>query len=185
MRFPRHVSGSQNNSEHFEWSLLDVSEPDESVLDTKFEKENHAEEAAIRNGPENVVLMLANNSAVDHIDDVHQHEGVEAQGILSQSIGWLITLSKLLCDDVETIVPVHGLAGEHKDNHHSNLVSNLRQDVSPHDWLDQFLFSANSLKCVFGFLWYEWLSTDGSGSEDVHDEVHPQELDNAEWWLTN
>jgi len=77
------------------------------------------------------------------------------------------------------------LTSEHKDDHDYNLVDNLWKDISPHDWLNQFFFSANSLEFRVFLSLNEWFSADGGSSKDIHDKVHPQKLNNTEWWLTD
>lgn len=78
------------------------------------------------------MLALSNNSAVDHIDNVHQHEGVEASNVLSKFVCWdcgfftlCIDLVVFLLDDVELFFKEHGLSSEHKDDHNNDLVDSL------------------------------------------------------------
>jgi hypothetical protein len=65
------------------------------------------------------------------------------------------------------------------------LVHGLRNDVSPHFWSNDSSFSALSWKAFVIIAMNEWLSADSASSKDIHDKVHPQQLDNFEGWLTD
>jgi hypothetical protein len=65
-----------------------MGKEDESVLDEHFHQEDDPEDTIVENGFEYVIFKFINNSAVDHVDNVHQHECVEAQGIFSKSVCW-------------------------------------------------------------------------------------------------
>ena len=99
-----HVTGSQKSSTYLERSCRDVRKPDKRILHNEFKKENHPEHFAASNtkGDEDVILFLIDNSAVDHINDVHQHKGVEAQGIFSKPASWcIVRKSKFICNYVD------------------------------------------------------------------------------------
>ena len=51
-----------------------MGKEDESVLDEHFHQEDDPEDTIVENGFEYVIFKFINNSAVDHVDNVHQHE---------------------------------------------------------------------------------------------------------------
>jgi len=61
------------------------------------------------------------------------------------------------------------------------------QNISPHFVSENLVFlladSFQFLVLTFSvWIWVEWFSADANGSEYVHDQVHPEEVDNVEWW---
>ena len=55
--------------------------------------------------------------------------------------------------------------------------------MSPDFGKNNFVSSADSVGFLLALL--IWLSSNGDGSEDIHNEVGPKHLDNIEWWMAN
>lgn len=112
---------------------------------------------------------------------------MEAGNILSESIGWLMGIRIVVfgCDDIEALVKEHGLTGKHEDDHDNDLIKGLWQDISPHGWSNDPCLSAFSLKALFLFFVHKWLSADSACGKNVHNKVHPQQVNDLEWWFSN
>jgi len=151
------------------------------VLNKQFHEKYDPEGSSIEKSSEHINwfgFSVNNNSAVDHVEQVHQEEGVEASEVFLHSSSWFFCkwVNKWGSNNVELFffIEEHDLTTEHKKDHNTNLVSNLWQDVSPHVKSNNFSFSAFSWKAFLIFSVNEWLSTDGTCSESVHDQVHPE-----------
>jgi hypothetical protein len=86
---PVEVDGTEEFWQEFKWSSCgEICCEDHGILSSKFNDEDDPEDLVVEECLEDIVLVLVDNSAVDHIDDVHKHESVEAHNISSQLISW-------------------------------------------------------------------------------------------------
>ena len=75
------------------------------LLHEELKSHDNPEGGVVEEGSEDVDLASINNSAVYLVEQVHQDEGVEADGIEDKSIGWLAeVISHWGGDDIETLL---------------------------------------------------------------------------------
>lgn len=120
---------------------------------------------------EHVEIALTNLSAVDLVEDLQEDEGVEDVSVVE--------------DVVHVSCWVHSgdvLSEEDEHRHDDDVPGGEAEDLSPKgagqdrnvclEWL------------ALNNEWKGWLSGKTDGSEGVHDQVDPKELDWGEWRLT-
>lgn len=93
---PVKVDGTEKFWQEFKHcSSGDICGTNHEVLSSKFNEENDPEDSVVEECFENVVLVFVYNSAVNHINNVHQHESVEAHDFSSQLVCGYFCLSYL------------------------------------------------------------------------------------------
>lgn len=131
-----------------------------------------------------LVVEGSTDLAVNHIEQVHEDESVEAYGVENEPSGWLhVAVTALIHHNVKPIFLIKededSEVGENDED--EELVGGLAEDELPHEWLDELGLAANSLGLGIGFVsGGVWLGSEGDGAKDVHDQVGPEELDDIE-----
>jgi len=87
-------------------------------LEREFSKEDDPEDAIVKECLEYVELLSFDNSAVDLIEEGHQNEGVEADGVDDLALRRKCWFQ----DEVEASLHEHCGAGIHENHHHKNLI---------------------------------------------------------------
>ena len=121
------------------------------------------------------------DSAVEHVEEVHHDEALEHEGLVLHSPGWNCGITKfnvqLRAEEVVGDVS-DNRASIHEDKHGDNLVDRLREDGAHHRLRDQRILHADTFLADFGRV--RSFSCKGNGSEHVHNQVDPEELNNDE-----
>ena len=142
---------------------------------------------------EYVHLWPAQFAAGELVSKSHHHEGVkEYSVVLSHSDG--------RCSRAEDVGIHHvvGWVGEPEwdtvKHHyqHKYLVGSLNEDIAPHNFFDNLLILvAADIIILVGvvieavmLLERGRLCSQTNGSKGIHNEIDPQKLDDAEWWVT-
>lgn len=132
---------------------------------------------------------VINDTAVEHVEEVHEDENLEQKSLVELSVGReIVTDLELFFVKVVSDVAslsfgavtdrVHEGASEEKDVHDEELVDALGKD-SAHHWLGDDLIVL--LNAVRADLLRRVLSGESNSGKDVHDQVDPEELHDAEW----
>ena len=158
---------------------------DHHVLDVKLSQEYDQEPPVVMDELKHVqfgFLLTANFAAVEHVEDVHQHKGVEQKRHVLQTVGGLLDtigsdVERILCDQV-VLNSEHHRSEVQKGQHRQGLVDDLGEDLAPHDWDDELVAKLDSFLTDFGRV--RGLGSHGNGSQHVHDQVDPEELHDGE-----
>lgn len=176
-----------------DWSNLeDDSDPQEAehILEDGKSESNHGNEPVLEQQVgEWVQLLLVDLLSVQEVEDLEEHEGREDQSQMhflgsssSAFVNGGVRVIAALSESGEVVllnVPEAGAAedGEHHDEDHpggisidGSVVVGVEDSVSD-DWLGAVLGVWNH-------------RGEGDGTDDVHDEVDPDELNGAEWGLS-
>lgn len=136
---------------------------------------------------ENVVLGFFNGRefpCIEHVEDVHHHEGLEQQGIVLHAVSSFTRLdvSELAMDQVVLDAEDSG-AKVQKSKHHDPLVNDLGENCSHHNGRDDVVLLHDSFLAALS--WVRSFSSQSDGGQKVHDEVDPEKLDHTEGALSN
>lgn len=103
-------------------------------MDCDLEGQDKPEEAVVEQGPEDVDVIGIDNSGVDLVEQVHQDESVEADGVKDESWSCLlgVGVSEFTRDEVEALLEEDEASEVHQDNHYKDLVNCLANNLSPH-----------------------------------------------------
>lgn len=157
---------------------------DHHLLNEELEGHDEPESRIVEKGGEDVDFTGVNDSAVDLVEQVHEDEGVEADGVEDQSIGGLAKrVSHGIGDDVEALVEEDEGAEVHQEDHDNDLVEGLHDNLSPDLGKDDLVSSANSVGLLL--ILFVWFSADGDSSEDIHDQVGPKHLNYIKWSVSD
>jgi len=124
---------------------------------------------------------LVEDTAVDHVEEVHHDEDLEHEGLVQQSVGRLLVVLKLSGVEVVGDTEHLGASVEH-DEHDDELVDTLRKDGAHHRLGDQLVGGTDTVTADFSGMGV--LSSESNGSEHVHDKIDPEELNNVERRVT-
>ena len=92
-------------------------------------------------------------SAVEHIEEVHHHVGLEHKCVVLQVEGWhSVSVDERRFDQVVTDSE-HRWPSEEKDEHDDSLVECLRSDCSPHEWGEDFVSRFDAFGSELGWVW--------------------------------
>lgn len=179
MHAPAEGSSAQDLGE--QWVFTEI---DHRLLDGQLKNEDYPEHGVMewRQGLEDVDALRVEQPAIDLIEHVHQNESVEAHGVEGETVSLLVKLlvveiRKLPFDEIWGLVEEGEAAEIHQVGQNQDLVEGLDKNLPPHLWEDDFLTSADS------DAWLRWVvrfSANGDGSQNVHDEVCPEHLDDVE-----
>lgn len=152
--------------------------PKNEELERELSEEDDPEDAVVEECLEYVELLSFDNSAVDLIEEGHQNEGVEADGVddLAALRAWRLR------DEVEGFVAEHCGAGIHQNCHHENLVGRMQNNSPPEFRNHNWSFPADSRAT---FVFAVWLGSEGNGAENVHDQVCPEHLHDIQWGMAD
>lgn len=115
------------------------------MLDEDLEANNSPEDWVVKQSLEHIDFFGFDNSAVDHIEQVHEYESVEANSVKDETVGWKTLLgSKWSVNKVEGLSEEDETTEVHKDKHDDQLVKGLSEDLSPHLFEDNLVLSADS-----------------------------------------
>lgn len=151
-----------------------AGELDEDDLEDDGDDDDHPEHAVGEDVLKHVGLVV-DLSGVELVEDLHEDEGVEDEGVVLGGFG---AVAKTATDgDVEedgTLVD--------EEEEDEELEEGLADDVSEHESGDQGLVLSvgDSVEELLG----GELGGEGEGGEGIHDEVDPEELDGGERGLT-
>ena len=125
---------------------------------------------------ESVHLLGAHIAAVDQVENLEPDEGVEDQGeVLSLGCG-LAGHVGLQVVNIEEV-----LSGPHDDAHDKELEETKAEDLTVHDTSHDVAFTG----AVGGNVSLGAGGSEGKSTEDVHDEVDPDELSGVEARLSH
>ena len=164
----------------------------DNILDGEGADQDDDEHPVVEELSKHVILSLAQLARVDLVEELHEDEGLEDDGVnLNLTSGLLKLPSGLLGVSVELLLGgVEGpallvlnsediSAFEHEDEKNDDLEDGLSKDVSPHDGVDDGIVLLLRLT-VKDHLSVRRLSSEGKGGESVHDQVDPEHLGGSE-----
>ena len=182
---PKVLLDGKRNGTHVPSTVLDDDD-----LDGKGGDGDHDEEPVVEEGGEDVELAFSQLARVDLVEQLHEHEGLEDDGVHEDLGGRLLldpgfsgVCKDLISRGVEGIallvVDVEDLATlEHEHKEGNDLENGLSNNVSPHDWVD------NGVSLISGFALEDiligGLSGKGQSSEGIHNQVDPEHLSGRE-----
>ena len=77
--------------------------------------------------------MLIQNSAVKHIEQIHQDEAMEADCVEYKSVCWKASINSWwFSDKVESFIEEHKDTEVHENANHNDLVGCMDNYLSPH-----------------------------------------------------
>lgn len=155
------------------------------------EEEDEPEPGVVEQSAEDIHVIFIDQTAVYLVEEAHEHESVEDEGVEDHLVRWVVFLdamvwisfleSHFLSHQVECLVEEHSVSGIHQDQDGEKLVEGLSENVSPHDSVHDFVSSADtsgaSLTDVLGL---KRLGANGDGGQSVHDQVDPEQLNDIE-----
>lgn len=124
---------------------------------------------------------LVENSAVDHVEEVHHDEDLEHQSLVHHSVGGNVVVlhlgGKEVVGDIE-----HGGATVEHDDHDDELVDTLGKDGAHHRLGDKLIGGLDTVSTDFSGMGV--LSSESDSGEHIHDKIDPEELNNVEGRVT-
>jgi hypothetical protein len=164
---------------------------DHVALKAHLKEEHKPEVLVVEECFEHIQLLLGDHSAVNLVEQVHQNKSMEDHCVHLHFIGWVIlsnivlrislVMSQLSVDQIERFLVEHHLTEVQEDDNRDRLVEHHAKDASPHGHCQDFVSSADTIGPTFiSLASLEWFSTDGDGTQSVHDEVEPKELNDVE-----
>lgn len=178
---------SERDSAHVATTVLN-----DNILDGEGADQDDDEHPVVEELSKHVILSLAQLARVDLVEELHEDEGLEDDGVnLNLTSGLLQHPRGLLGVSVELLLGrVEGpallvlnsediSAFEHKDEKNDDLEDRLSKDVSPHDGVDDGIILLLGLT-VEDLLSIRRLSSEGKGGEGVHNQVNPEHLSGSE-----
>ena len=148
------VHSQGERSSHKELAKASVSNHKE--LHVELSEEDDKEPPVAVNAFEYVehwVLLRSELSAVEHVEEIHHHEGLEHEGVVLKVVACSsISFVKRVLDQV-VADSEHGWSSEEQDKHNDSLVEYLRSDSSPHEWGQDLVVLLNALSSEFGWVW--------------------------------
>jgi hypothetical protein len=162
------------------WAAKDLSETgvaDNCILEIQLSKHHNEEPPIAENKSEYVVIIRhdirvsTDKSAVELVEDIHEHESLEQEGVVLSSYGSVtIFVSDRGHDQVILVLIAKHARGEQQKENHEELVQRLAVDRSIHRWGDEFtMVVLNRLK----FVRLGNLCGEGKSCSDIHNEVDP------------
>ena len=117
------------------------------------------------------------NTAVNHVEEVHDDEAVEHEGLVDHARAVNTVLNKL--SRVEVVGSVRGGGSSvHKDKHNDDHVDGLGKDSTHHGFGDDFVVGSDAF--LADVLGVGVLGGEGNGGKHIHDEVDPKQLHDGE-----
>lgn len=178
--------------------LIEKGELNDEPLHPELTQEDNDEPFVIQAEEvrEYVHLWPAQFAASELVAKGHHHEGVEEDRVvLSHSDGRCSRAEEVGIHQVVgwVGVPVWDTVKHH--NQHKDLVGSLNEDIAPHNFFDNLLIlvAADIMLLVTVFIVVIFfvmmlergrLCSQTNGSKGIHNEIDPQKLDDAEWWVT-
>jgi hypothetical protein len=87
-------------------------------LNSHFEEEYYPEIFVVEEGLKYIKFTIDNDSRVDHVDNIHQNEGMEDDCILNKFVGIItVLISWFSLDNIECFFKEDHLSEEHEDDH--------------------------------------------------------------------
>ena len=156
---------------------------DDGILEVQDSKHGNWEEPVVVESSEHVqfsVCFRAENAAIEHVEGVHEHKGLEHQREVLHpgsrvSLG---VLHRLFRDEV-ILDFEHGWSCVQQNDEHDKLVNHLRIDLAPHGRED---LASKVLRVdrPAEFSGMRGLGSQGHSGKRVHDQVDPEKLHNGE-----
>jgi hypothetical protein len=125
------------------------------------------------------VIFLTKLSAIEHIEEIHHHEGLEEEGVMKHVVGWVLVFVIEWGLDQVVADSEHPWSSKEQDEHHNGLIECLRSHSSPHEWGQNLVILLDALSSKFFWVWGFGRKCDGS--HNIHNNVDPEELNDREW----
>lgn len=106
---------------------------------------------------------------------------MEQHCVQCKAVCWLkgLLISSWSMNEIKILIEEHQATEVHQNDHDNNLIESLPENLSPHFRQNHFVVSADSTGGYF--IWFIWLCANGNSSQDVHDKVGPQHLNDVQW----
>jgi len=120
------------------------AEPQHEVLDSELCRKNKPVDCVVEESLEHVHFVGVNDPGIDRVEQAHQNEGMEADGVHGLAIRGVFGLR----DQVEWLRSEHGVAEVHEDHHDEDLINRVEHDLSPEFGVHNKIFPADSWASV-------------------------------------